>query len=76
MREVNFLVVKDAKPWLLVEAKLSETSVSPSLHYYREQLKVPHAFQVLCNAPFVKADPFDRKDPVLVSALTFLSMLP
>lgn len=29
--EVDFLIVKDEKPFLLVEAKLSDTDASPSL---------------------------------------------
>lgn len=75
-REVDFLLVQDQKPWILVEAKLSDTSLSPSLRYFKELLKAPHAFQVVCNEPFVKADPFLLKDCVIVPAQTFLSMLP
>jgi hypothetical protein len=29
--EVDFLILKDRKPWLLVEAKLAETSVDNNL---------------------------------------------
>ena len=40
-REVDFLVVKDRQPWFLVECKLSETSISSSLGYFSQRLKIP-----------------------------------
>ncbi len=43
-REVDFLVVRDRKPWFLVEVKLSDTSLSPSLAYFQGQTKAAHAF--------------------------------
>lgn len=46
-REVDFLVTVDQKPWFAVEAKASERTVSPSLRYYREKLKIPFAYQVI-----------------------------
>ncbi|MBK8803109.1 MAG: ATP-binding protein [Fibrobacteres bacterium] len=76
MREVDFLVVRDGKPWFLVEAKLSATTLSPSLRHFQEQIKAPHAFQVVSNLDFVAADPFTRKAPTVVPARTLLSMLP
>ncbi len=76
MREVDFLVVRDGKPWFLVEAKVSETSISPALRHFQEQLKAPHAFQVVRDLEFVGADPFERSSPVVVPAKTLLSMLP
>jgi uncharacterized protein len=33
-REVDFLVVRDRKPWFLVEVKLGETLPSPVLAYF------------------------------------------
>jgi len=76
MREVDFLVIRDGKPWFLVEAKLSDTSLSPSLCYFQQQVKANHAFQVVRNVAFVKADPFTSKTPIVVPAKTFLAMLP
>jgi hypothetical protein len=45
-REVDFLVTAGRKPWLLVEAKLGETRVDPSLVLFRRRLGVPWAYQV------------------------------
>jgi hypothetical protein len=43
-REVDFVVVKDRVPRFLVEVRLSETSLSPSLAYFEAQTKAAHAF--------------------------------
>jgi predicted AAA+ superfamily ATPase len=75
-REVDFLVVRDGKPWFLAEAKLGEERLSPALAYFQRQTKAPHAFQVVVDAPFVDADCFTRTDPCVVPARTLLSQLP
>lgn len=46
-KEVDFLITVDNKPWFAVEAKLSEKTVSSSLSYYKERLKVPYVYQVI-----------------------------
>lgn len=75
-REVDFLVVRDGKPWFLVEAKKGEGALSPALRYFQGRTKAAHAFQVVVDAPFVDADCFARKDPCVVPARTLLSQLP
>jgi len=75
-REVDLLVVRDRKPWLLVEVKLGEKSLSSSLAYFQAQIKAPHAFQVVMNLPFEPADCFSAHHPVVVPARTLLSQLP
>ncbi len=72
-REVDFLVVRDGRPWFLVEAKLSETQLAPALAYYHEKTGAAHAFQVVANLPHVDADAFVRAGPVVVPARTLLS---
>lgn len=72
-REVDFLVVKDGTPWILVEAKTSAQGISPSLYYFQEQTKAPYAFQVVLDQPFVDRDCFLGGPPLQVSARTFLS---
>jgi hypothetical protein len=73
--EVDFLVVRDRKPWFLVEAKLADTRLSSSLAYYQQQTRAPHAFQVVVNLPYEPADCFRVCRPVVVPAKTFLSQL-
>jgi predicted AAA+ superfamily ATPase len=74
-REVDFLVVRDRKPWFLVEVKLGETSLSPSLAYFQRQVKANHAFQVVMSLAYQQADCFEVRRPVVVPAKTFLSQL-
>lgn len=75
-REVDFLVVRDRKPWFLVEAKAGGTSLSPSLAYFQAQTKAEHAFQTVLDLPFENADCFRIRRPVVVPARTLLSQLP
>jgi predicted AAA+ superfamily ATPase len=46
-RETDFLITRDQKPLILVEAKLSGTTPDDSLKFFKERLSVPLAFQVI-----------------------------
>jgi uncharacterized protein len=73
-REVDFIVIRDGKPWFVLEAKHNDDRLSPSLKYYQDQLSVPHAFQAVLTADFVNADCFSVKGrPLIVPARTLLS---
>ena len=75
-REVDFVVSRAGKPWLLVEAKLSDDDMSPHLERFQKRLDVPFAFQVTVNADYVDRDCFARPGkPLIVPARTFLSQL-
>jgi len=75
-QEVDFLVLKNKKPWFLVEAKYSDNQgLNPHLIKFHEQLKTQHAFQVCFDLPFVNKNCFDETDPIIVPAITFLSQL-
>ena len=74
-REVDFLVVRDRKPWFLIEVKLRETSLAPSLAYFQGQTKAAHAFQVVMSLSYQAADCFEIHRPVVVPAKSFLSQL-
>jgi hypothetical protein len=75
-REVDFVVVRDRKPWMLVEVKTSDRRVSPSLGYFQQQIGAAHAFQVVLDEEYVDADCFARPGrPLAVPARTFLSQL-
>jgi predicted AAA+ superfamily ATPase len=74
-KEVDFMVVKDGKPWFLVEVKLSDRALSPALRDFQSALKAEHAFQVVINLDFEHVDCFGFKTPVVVPARTLLSQL-
>ena len=75
-REVDFLVVRDQKPWFVVEAKTSDTQLSPNLPYFQAQIRAPHAFQVVRNLEYVAANCFEHSEPTVVPGKTLLSQLP
>jgi len=70
-KEVDFLITVDNKPWFAVEVKLSDTSPSNNLSYFKERLNIPFNFQV------VKQDGVDiLKDNIrVISASKFLTGL-
>lgn len=74
-KEVDFLVVRDRRPWFLVEAKKSETSLSGDLGMYQRQIGAQHAFQVVLDAEYVGRNCFECTSPTVVPARTFLSQL-
>lgn len=74
-REVDFLVVRDKRPWFLVEVKRSDRTLSPALAHFQEQTGALHAFQVVLDMPFVDACCFDHTGPLAVPARTLLSQL-
>jgi uncharacterized protein len=74
-REVDFLVVKNQKPWFLLEVKMSDTSLSPSLAHFQAQTQAAHAFQLVVSLAYQPADCFRVHRPVVVPARTFLSQL-
>lgn len=75
-QKVDFLVLKNKKPWFLLEAKYSHNQgLSPHLIQFHEKLQTKHAFQVCFDLPFVKKNCFDITEPIIVPAITFLSQL-
>lgn len=75
-REVDFLVVRNKKPWFLVEVKTSnDRNISKSLHYFKQQTGAQHAFQLSFDLPYVNRDCFTETEPIIVPAKTFLSQL-
>ena len=58
-REVDFLVTKNHSPFFLIEVKTTNHSgISRSLYHFHKQLKVPHAFQVVFDEPYIQKDCF------------------
>lgn len=71
-REVDFLITRAKKPWLLVETKLSDLAPSRALHYFGDKLGVPHRFQVVANA----TEPSSAAGVHVLDAPSFLGALP
>ena len=60
--EIDFLIVKNRKPILLIEAKLSDTTRASSLYYFREKLKNTKCIQLVMNL-----DKASTRDDILVT---------
>lgn len=75
-REVDLLVSRDGRPWLLVETKLSgRAGISPSLLHFQRQLDADHAVQAARDLPGVARSCFGLGKPTVVPARTLLSQL-
>jgi len=46
-QEVDFCVIRDGKPWLLLEVKSSSRALSPALVYYTDLMKPRFSIQLL-----------------------------
>jgi uncharacterized protein len=74
-REIDFLVVRNRKPWFLVEVKKRDTTLSSALAHFQQQTGAMHAFQVVLDLPHEAINCFTYHTPVVVPARTLLSQL-
>ena len=71
-REVDFILVRNEKPELLIECKLSETSVSQNLLYLKRRFPKIRAIQLVLNP----SQEFTTSEGIeVISAIRFLSEL-
>jgi len=71
-REVDFLITRNRKPWVLIEAKVSDTKPSPALQHFGERLSVAAKIQVVQNC----AGPGLAGNTLVLDAASFLGALP
>jgi predicted AAA+ superfamily ATPase len=69
-REVDFVILRNRKPILFVECKLSDNKVSDSLRYLKAKFPKVEAVQVVYHA---NQDLRNKDDIRIVSAATFLN---
>ncbi|NGX53743.1 MAG: hypothetical protein K1000chlam4_00460 [Chlamydiae bacterium] len=75
-REVDFLITRNQKPWIIIEVKSSKNhSLSSSLFHFQAQLKAKHVFQLAFDMAHVDKNCFSETGPIIVPAQTFLSQL-
>jgi predicted AAA+ superfamily ATPase len=77
-REVDFLVLRDRRPWFLVAVAPDAPTdgvVAPAVAYFQRVTRARHAFQLDLEAAFCGADCFAQSEPAVVSARTLLSQL-
>jgi len=71
-REVDFLVTRERRPWLLIETKLAATTTPPALHWFAQRLGVRHKMLVVANL----REPGTAGDVRVLDAPSLLSCLP
>ena len=59
-REIDFLVTRDRKPWILVECKSKSKTPSPYLGHFSSHLKTPLNFQLVEDNDYDREFPFQR----------------
>ncbi len=75
-QEVDFVVVKNKKPFMLVECKTSSgAALSPHLAHYQKLLNAEYAFQVVFDAPPSSLNPLDYTTPIKVAVADLLKLL-
>lgn len=75
-REVDFLIVEGRRPICLIECKLSDQSISPSLVRFQERLRVPTAIQIVRAGGVCRKTGSREATRWILSADRFLNLLP
>ncbi len=75
-REVDFLIVKDKRPFVLIEAKLNDVTVSKNLIHFQSVLNAPYGVQVVHKEGVFKKTTKNGFVQFVVSIDNFLSFLP
>ena len=74
-REVDFLITKEKKPWLLVECKENDTEVSPNLAYFSALLKPQRTLQIVREPGIHRKFDAAGTEGTIISAGSFLPLL-
>jgi predicted AAA+ superfamily ATPase len=74
-QEVDFLIANGGKPFLLLEAKISETQPSPALKKFQTALNIP-AVQLLLEHEGYKLISNNGQNILIAPAYQWLSQLP
>ena len=70
-KEVDFLIVKDRKPYTLIEAKLNKTKASKSGVYFQKMMNIPF-FQIVANYNEIEVYP---NQTYIIGAPLFFSLI-
>jgi predicted AAA+ superfamily ATPase len=75
-REVDFLIVRDKKPFMMVEVKSSpHQGISPHIKHFQETLKAPYAFQLAFDMPCSGVNPQELSKPAIIAAADLFKTL-
>jgi predicted AAA+ superfamily ATPase len=76
-REVDFLMTRDRRPWLLAECKLTERTPAPALRRFAQALREEIAVQIVAGGAVHEVFEWERgQRGYVVAADRFLGLLP
>jgi predicted AAA+ superfamily ATPase len=74
--EVDFLIVRDKKPFMMVEVKSSSRhGISPNIEHFQRTLKAPYAFQIAFDMPLSGVNPSELHRPAIIAAADLFKVL-
>ncbi len=75
--EVDFLVVENQEPFMLIEVKKSmKEPLSDNLKRFSKQISPKYTFQLAYDMPYIDFDVRNLKEPMIIPMISFLSQLP
>jgi hypothetical protein len=74
-REVDFAIIRDGEPWMLIEVEAARGALSPAPFHFQKQTGARHAFQAVLDLPQEPIDCFAHTAPVSVPLRTLPSQL-
>ncbi|MFZ5469054.1 MAG: ATP-binding protein [Myxococcota bacterium] len=75
--EVDFVLLRAGKPWLAIEAKLTDDSLAPGLRYFSQRAQPAFAFQVVLEGAHERRLPdIGRTEVRVIGATRLLANLP
>lgn len=74
-QEIDFLITRNSRPWLPVEAKENADSPSPNWKLFLSQLSCRHAIQVVLKNNIYKKYYYEEIELLIISADIFLNSL-
>jgi len=74
-KEIDFIILKDKKPWLPIEVKLNDDEPSKNWTYFLKKLSCEHAIQVVMKPGIFKLCYITNKKLLIISADPFLAYL-
>lgn len=73
--EIDFLILKNKKPWLPIEVKLSDENPSQNWAAFMNQLGLQHGIQIIAKPKVQKIHDFANYKILVISAADFLQLL-
>ena len=74
--EVDFLIARDKKPFMMVEVKSSsQHGISRNIEHFQKTLKAPYAFQLAFDMPASGIAPSELNRPAIIAAADLFKTL-